>query len=92
MEDYLENLKKKYNSSTISNTDNIFLIEKYRTAVGARNVPKLSDIELNKKSIIKKNTNFQEKSIPRAAATSVNDSYFNMSNSLMPKMAFQGNT
>ena len=79
----MTNLNQKYNSNTVQQNDNIFLISKFREAVGAKNISKLTDIELNSKKILKENTNFREEETERGT-TSVNESYFHMSQSLLP--------
>lgn len=80
----MEELRAKYNSGTTEQNDNGFLIGHLRTAIGARNISKLSDIQINSKRIERANTNFRTRSMPKAALTSVNDSYFQMSHSLAP--------
>lgn len=85
LEEYLRDLRAKYSSGTTEQSDNTFLIAKLRSAVGAREISKLSEVQIRKRSIHKANTHFPAKALPRAAATSLNDSYFNMSNSLAPR-------
>ena len=85
LQEYLRALRQKYNSSTVEQSDNIFLISKYRSAIQAKPQSRLSQVELDKKLIVKENTNFHHQPVSKGINTSVDESYFNMSHSLFPK-------